>query len=360
MKRKMIFGGSLIGIVILATISVGCARKTEELGAVRQESSTVKFNGYKLSVLVDASPEELENYLTDPDKLKQELGKLIKLERLSGKRFSRVGDSADYQFRVLNVATVPYRMTMIRYQPLDEIWYMTETKNEFIVSVLRYQMKRVKDGTILTVRFELEEPQDPFTKGIDRAINFQESIIKGTEQGTAMIQAYFNKNLTVPGLLEKGLRGEFYVSFFSFNRLSVLVNAPPPKVHRYLTDPATWKKWETEYQVYNMGPCLVDLKAGSCQAKINIVGVDYTLDFFSAQQVPGKFVSSYFTSPVMGLGWIRTFINPVDKGADLGIEYMVQISQASPAGTQFLINLSQLPKIIEKIILDAKNNCELP
>jgi len=247
---------------------------------------------------------------------------------------------------------------MIHYQPLEEIWYMTETKNELLVSVLRYQMKKGQEGTILTVRFEVEEPQDPFFKSIAEAINLQANMVKGTEQGTAMIQAYFNKSLKVEELLEKGLRGEFYVTFFSANKLSAYINAEPQKVHKYITNPETWAKWEQEYKIYNLGPCLTSQESGACQAQINLGGVDYKMNFFSASYEPDKYMSSYFTSPVAGVGRIQIFLKPKDKGTALSIKYMIQVSQFSPGGTEFLLNLSQLPQIIEQMILDVKNNSE--
>jgi len=347
-------------VMIAACLVVaGCkpAGKKTGTGAVSQQSSTVKFYGHKVSVFVDASPEELiDKYLTDPDKLKQELGKL-KIERVSGEKFARPGDHADYEIRAAGTA-VPYRMTLIYYKPSEELWYMTETMGDLVVSLLRYQFKRSGNGTILTVRFELEEPQTAFLKSFAEAINYQSSIIKGTEQGTAMIQAYFNKELTVSGLMEKGMRGESYVTFFSVNSFDAGINAPPQKVHKYLTSPDTWAKWEKQFKVVNFGPCLTLPQTGVCQAQVNIVGVDYKLDFFSANYEPGKSTASYFTMPVIGVGRFQTLLKPEGQGTDLDVSYMIQLSQSNPAATELLINLSQLPSTVEQMVLDVKQNSE--
>jgi hypothetical protein len=229
---------------------------------------------------------------------------------------------------------------------------------DLLVTVLRYHLKRAGNGTVLTVRFEMEEPQTAFLRSFAEAINFQTSIVKGTENGTAMIQAYFNKKLTVAGLMEKGVRGESYVSFYSVNDFSAHINASPQKVHQYITSPESWAKWEREYKVVNLGPCLTMAQAGACQARINIAGIDYALDFISANYEPGKSTASYFTMPIIGVGRFQTTIKPQDQGADLGIEYMIQLSQSNPAATELLINLSQLPQMVEKMVLDIKKNSE--
>jgi hypothetical protein len=361
MKANIIVVKNLVIVLVLTLAAFGCAKKAQKAGPgqVTQQQSTVKFYGHKVTVFVDASPEELiDKYLTDPDKLKQELGN-IKIERVSGSKFARLGDRADYEIKAGGIS-VPYRMTMIHFQPNEEIWYMTETMGDLVVSVLRYQMKRVKGGTVLTVRFELEEPQSAFMKSFAEIINFQTSIIKGTEHGTAMIQAYFNKKLSVDELMEHGLRGESYVTFFSVNDFSAHVNAPTPKVHKYLTSPDTWAKWEKEYKVVNFGPCLTMPQTGSCLALVNIMGVDYKLEFFSADYQAGKYTASYFTMPVIGVGRFQTLLKPREQGTDLNINYMVQLSQGSPAATEFLINFSQLPKTVEEMVLDIKRNSEKP
>jgi hypothetical protein len=235
---------------------------------------------------------------------------------------------------------------------------MSETGNEFVVSVLRYQMKRVKDGTMLTVRFELEEPTGPVLKAVSERINLQSLMVKGTEQGMAMIQHYFNSSLTVKDLLEKGLRGDFYITFFSTIKESSIIDASPQKVHKYMTSPQTWDAWQSKYKISNMGPCLTSPSEGVCQASINIVGIDYKLEFVSATYDPGKYASSYFTLAEAGVGRVQTLIKPKGNQAELSIEYMVQLSQASPAATELLVNLSQLPKMIESLIADAKTDLE--
>jgi len=346
-------------MVSVSLLVLCCAKPGKKTGAeaVSQQASTVKFYGHKVTVYVDASPEELvDKYLTDPDKLKQELGKL-KIERVSGEKFAKPGDRADYEIRAAG-AVVPYRMTMIYYKPTEELWYMTETMGDLLVSLLRYQFKRSGNGTILTVRFELEEPQTAFLKSFAQAINLQSSIIKGTEQGTAMIQEYFNKDLTVSGLMEKGMRGESYVTFFSENRFETGIDASPQKVHKYLTSPDTWAKWEREYKVVNLGPCLTMPQTSACQARINIMGVDYGLDFFSANYEPGQSAASYFTMPVIGVGRFETVLKPEGQGTGLGINYMIQLSQSNPAATELLINLSQFPRTVEQMVLDIKQNSE--
>lgn len=349
---------TLFLLCLILVINSGCARKIKpvEENVVTHQSSTNKFYGHKVTVFVNATPEQLEQYLTDPDKLKQEFGP-IKIERISEKRMEKVGDRADYQVKILG-NPIPYRMTMIHYRPGEEIWYMTETADEFVVSVLRYQYKKFKDGVRLTVRFELEEPQDPFLRPLTEAINLQQTVVRGVENGTAMIQAYFDKSLTVEGLQKEGLRGEPYVNFYSMNQSSVWIKAPVQKVHEYVTSPETWQRWEEQFKVRNIGPCVTKLESGSCQAEINIMGLEYTMDFFSANYKPGEYVSSYFTNPLIGVGRFQTFLKPGEQGTEFIVAYMYQVSELNPGGTELLLNLAQLPRMIEQIALEVKQNIE--
>jgi hypothetical protein len=358
-RIKMIKKKVLILAIALTLSAFGCAKqiKKEAKPEISQETSTVKFWGYKVTVLVKATPEQLENYLTDSDKLKQEVSKGIKLERVSGGRMATVGDHADYVIKAAGF-TVPYRLTMINYQPGEEIWYISETVDEFVVSVLRYQMKKVKHGTMLTVRFELQEPKGAILGPFSEAINLQEQMVKGTEHGVAMIQEYFDKSVNAEQLMAGGLRGDYYITFFTNISTGAFIEATPAKVQKYTASPDTWDKWDKDFKVKGITRCLIGKQAGACPAQVNLMGVDYKLNFFNATYVPEKISSGYFTSAVGGVGRVQTFIKPRNGGTDFSIEYMMQLSQFSSEGTEFLINLSQMPKIVEEMTLDIKTGSE--
>ena len=61
-----------------------------------------------------------------------------------------------------------------------------------------------------------------------------------------------------------------------------------------------------------------------------------------------------------GVGRVQTFIKPSGNGTELIIEYMVQLSQLTPAATEFLVNMSQFPKTVEQILTEAKTRTEKP
>ena len=355
MREKIILVMSLA-----ALLAAACVKKPgpKPGGEVLQETSTVKFWGYKLTVPVNATLEQLDDHLTKPESLKMDVGKIARIEQVSGvKKLTKPGDHCDYEIKTAGF-TIPYRLTMIRYEPNQEIWYMTETMKDFLVTILRYELKPARNGTHLTVKFEMEEPRTAFTKSVDQAMNLHAAMVSGTEEGTAWIQQIFDPSVTVAGLLEGGERGENYVGFFTENRMSIYIDAPAGKVHEYLSSPETWAEWEKNYKVRNLGPCLTGQQPEGCQAVISILGVDYKLDFSVSLYEPGKFTSSYFTSPVVGIGRIQTFLNPRDKGTDLVIDYMVQLSQSNPAGTEFLVNLTQLPGTVERMLKETKANLE--
>ncbi len=72
MMRATMAKRVLIAAGILAAIDFHCVKKPGPKTAtnVTQESSMVKFWGYKVAGLIAATPEQLDDRLTDPDNLK--------------------------------------------------------------------------------------------------------------------------------------------------------------------------------------------------------------------------------------------------------------------------------------------------
>jgi len=359
MKIKIKSARLAIAVLLLAVVVIpACMKKPRpKPHEVITRSSTPKFLGHKVTVLVKATPEQLMQHFTDPEHLRMELGP-IKIQHTAGAKLEKVGDTADYRIQVPGMTTVGYRMTLIHRKGNEELWLMTETTIEFIVSVLRYQFRQVSDGTMVTVRFELQEPQGAVLGPLARAINLNEQMVRGTEYGTAIIQQSFDPSVNPDELLKQGLRGESYVTFFAASDSSAYINAPPAKVHQYLTNPETWARWEKQFKVANLGPCLTASRKGTCEASINLVAVDYKLNFYNSIYEPGKISSSWFTSPVAGVGRVQTLLKPKGFGTELSIYYMIEVPQLTPAGTELLLNLSRVPQTVEQIIADTRDSIE--
>lgn len=354
MRRTLIV---LALLLIAGAVMNSCAKKSRPArGQIVTESSSPKFMGHKVTVLVKAAPEQLMRHFTEPDHLRMDLGP-IKIAHVSGEKLEKVGDSADYRIQFPGASTVGYRMTLIHRKGDEELWLMTETTVEFLVSVLRYQFKRVPDGTLMTCRFELQEPKGAVLGPIARAFNLNEQMVKGTEFGVAGIQQEFDPTVNPDQLLDQGLRGESYVTFFSASESRAYINAPPSKVDAYLTSPETWQKWEKIFKVSGFGRCLTAPGKGACQATINLVA-DYKLDFFNSIYEPGKLSSSWFTSPIAGVGRVQTMLKPKGLGTEMSIYYMIEVSQLTPAGTELLLNLSRAPQTVEQIIADSQITLE--
>jgi hypothetical protein len=310
--------------------------------------------GHEITVLVKATPEQLVDFCADPEHLRINLGP-FKSQHTAGAKLEKVGDTADYRIQFPGMTTIGYRMTLIHRKGNEELWLMTETTVEFLVSVLRYQFKQVPDGTLMTVRFELQEPQGAVLGPLARSINLNEQMVKGTEFGTAGIQQWFDPSIDPDALLKQGQRGASYVTFFSASESHAYISASPEKVHRYLTNPETWAKWEKQFKVSNLGPCLTAPGKGACEADINLMAVDYKFEFYNSIYEPGKMSSSWFTSPIAGIGRIQTTLTPKGFGTELSVYYMIEFPQLNPTGTEMLINLSSLPHTVEQMISDTQN-----
>ena len=349
----------VISIILVAGVAMpACVKKTRaSRHEIVTQASTPRFMGHKITVLVKATPDQLVKHFTDPEHLRMDLGP-FKIQHTAGEKLEKVGDTADYRIQFPGMTTVGYRMTLIHRKGNEELWLMTETTVEFLVSVLRYQFKQVPDGTLMTVRFELQEPEGAVLGPLARAINLNEQMVKGTEFGTAGIQQVFDPSIDPDALLKQGLRGESYVTFFSASESHAYISANPEAVHHYLTNPETWAKWEKQFKVANLGPCLTAPGKGACGAEINLMAVDYKLEFYNSIYEPGKISSSWFTSPIAGVGRIQTMLKPKGFGTELSIYYMIEVPQLTPTGTEMLINLSRVPHTVEQMIRDTQTGLE--
>ena len=348
-------------ILVLALFAVAatsaCMKQARPTaGQIVTVPSSPKFMGHKVTVLVKATPEQLMKHFSDPEHLRMDLGP-IKIAHVSGEKLEKVGDRADYRIQIPGMTSIGYRMTLIHRKGDEELWLMTETTVEFLVSVLRYQFKAVPDGTIMTCRFELQEPQGAILGPVSKAIKLNEQMVKGTELGVAGIQQTFDPSINPDEILAQGLRGESYVIFFTGSESRAYINAAPAKVHQYLIDPATWEKWDRQFKVSNFGRCLAEPGPGACEASIDLLK-DYKFYLFNSIHEPGKLSSSWATSPIAGVGRVQTALKPSGFGTELSVYYMIEVPQLNPAGTEMLINLSRLPLTVSQVIADTKTSLE--
>ena len=345
-------------LLVIGMCLTACAKKTRpSRHEIVTQASTPRFMGHKITVLVKATPEQLFKHFTDPEHLRMDLGP-FKIQHTAGEKLEKVGDTADYRIEFPGLTSVGYRMTLIHRKGNEELWLMTETTVEFLVSVLRYQFKQVPDGTLMTVRFELQEPHGAVLGPLARAINLNEQMVKGTEFGTAGIQQVFDPSIDPDALLKQGLRGESYVTFFSASESHAYISASPEAVHHYLTNPETWAKWKKQFKASNIGPCLTAPGKGACEADISLMDVDYKLEFYNSIYEPGKLSSSWFTSPIAGVGRLQTSLKPSGFGTELSVYYMIEVPPLTPAGTEMLINLSRLPRTVEQMINDTQTSLQ--
>jgi hypothetical protein len=342
-------------IVALALIA-GCQKKTsvKTPGPVEQESYTVRFIGYKITAKVNATPAELEKYLLDVKTLERTT-KTYKLKMVGPKTtLSKPGDMVEMKMDIAGIS-IPGKALLVRYNPGSEIWLVLFGKFGG-TGIIRFSFKEVKDGTKLSMKFEFGEMEN-LLQVVNLEDSLKQTVMNLVEASIAKGMANFDKSVTAEQLLEKGIRGETYETFYNGHRASIWVNAYPATVDRAIRDQNLWDELN-KTQSLNMGNCVITAKPEPCPIRMKIFGLDYNFNSFMVSSKPGEQIASYWASEQL-ISHNQLLMKPERGGTRFSFVYVMEVPQAmSTEGTNLIMSMTSLPEYIEKVLIEIKNNVE--
>jgi len=353
MKKTLIFI-----IIVNLMVMAGCAKKLkkEERGLVEQQSAPIRFSGYKLAVKINASPEQVEQYLLDPKNFEIEAGR-AKMKVISGKKFEKLGESADLRIEVLGAAT-PAKLFLVYREPKEAIYYILQTE-KMGFSIWRFNLKAQAGGTRLTVKEESEDV-GPMTE-IKESMKIGESLAKMVDAKIAKAEVHFDPSLDFQELTSGGLRGELSESFYQGIDSSVWINAAPEKVGQYITDSSNWSVLKEKYGV-DFGTCMLSGKTDPCPIRITIVGMEYEYNNFQTSYKVGEYSSSYMVSYMVSkqlISGVQFAIKPEQNGTRMSFTILMELpASMSQEGGKMAMDIMQIPKMIEDVLLDVKKRVE--
>lgn len=185
----------------------------------------------------------------------------------------------------------------------------------------------------------------------------KEAIAGISEKIIARGQAHFDPLLSEEKLLQKGIRGEFFDSFFQGQTQSVWVRANPSKIADYLLNPETWENYQRKYGV-NFSSCMVSSKPGPCPMQFKLFGMDYDINAFPTSYQYAENSISYWVARQM-IARFKILLKPERGGTRLTVNYIMELPPSlSSEGAALLLNIMQMPKLLERLLLNVKNDTE--
>jgi len=349
MKRAM--AAALLAAII---VTPACHRRArqEARGLVSHKPSTIAFTGYKSSVKVKAKPMEVDQYLRDLTYFNVRTED-ARLKVAPGQSLRNLGDGADIKVEVLGIP-FPSRFVMVQHQPGEQIWLIAEVDRS-VMSILRMEMKPMEDGTRVTLKMELEDTSS-LVGQFSQAVNAPEILARLIEQGMAVGQAHFDPSITPEQLLAQGIRGEYFSAFYQAHEASIWVNASTAKVDQYLKDGKTWERYNAQYKI-GIGQCALLKDSTPCPIQLKLLGFDYDLNSFIFPSKPEETTAYWVSSQLVSR--MKIFLKPERSGSRLTFSYAMETPLAmSQEGRNLLINIAQMPSLMEKMLLDAKRDRE--
>jgi len=344
----------LVPVILSLLFSYNCAhlRKKPQTG-VEHQSATARFIGYKLTVRVKASPREIEQYLLNPENLECKAGTYA-LKMISRSQIEKLGDTARFKFEVAKLS-LPFKFTFVYFKPGEEIWFLGQA-DIGVMGFFRFNYRPMEGGTRISLNYEMEDP-NTFLGDLSEAINMPEAIVKLMEVEIAKGQEHFDPSLQADQLLKKGLRGEFYDTFFQTHQASIWINASPKRVQEYICNPQSrvtlWEKYG-----FDFGPCFISGEPGPWPVKFKIMGIQYDYDSFPASYKYGEHVSAYWVNR-MGIARLNMTFKPDQGGTRFSFADMIELPAGiAEGGGNLIMSIMQVPAALEKDLLGIKNEVE--
>lgn len=335
-------------IFLMLAMSIGCAKKrveVEEKSIIGEESLTRRFKGYRTAVEIKARASELEKELLNP-KLMQISTSLLKIEFLSGEKFQKPGDRVDFKISAFGFG-FDVRAILVNYQPGREVWYVGQGGSA--IMLFRFRMEEQGEMTRLNLSSELLEEGGSDFQTLAQLVDINKLIAQGFEGVIANLQVQFDPALKKDELLAKGIRGEFFESFYVGHKVTMHIEARGEDIFQVFKDPSFWSEFEGQTGV-KAAPCFYQLSPGVdpgvCPVQVKVFGETLTLDTILSAHSFERYVFNYFYWGDSRFQFEMDFSE--QGGTDLTVFYLTpSVSLANPAMLNLAINFNNIPEVIK-------------
>ncbi|OGP60572.1 MAG: hypothetical protein A2V67_15310 [Deltaproteobacteria bacterium RBG_13_61_14] len=325
---------------------------------------------YDFSMVVYASPRELMQYFAHDLSWLEKYSALLKVDssRLNPHTdMTEVGQWVDFGFKILGIY-FPCRMTCLKYQPDQELWWMMSLLSESWIS-LRFEVQAVPEGSRMNLHV-LGQPPQYLEKVVDTRQLLQ-AVAARADLVLTLIQAEFDAGLDVPEVTGRGLRGDLYQTLLQGDQASLRVNAPPRQVVQWiLSDPAHFNLFIPHLQL--KGRCAEDPRVFSGPAEELVVcpalyplGASeiQTLVLSKGGWTDEKQFRNYSHNLWMvaldNLARVQFEVSGQKQGSQVKLVFTSELSETSaPEAIELLLAITAIPRQAEGALLEIKAGVE--
>ncbi len=361
-------------ILLLATGAVffsGChavrdlfVRKPFE--EVVQNSYPIQVNLYEVSVLIKATPGELDEYISDISGIQKASSKLgvanLEIEDLGMKGpVLQLGQSMAVTVKILGLS-LRSRAVVFKYKPEQELWLMVMTEDYWSWLLARIKIEPVKEGSIVSVS-SIGRPTEQIGDIID-TFKLVEAVAGQIDLWLAYIQSEFDPEVNVKDLTGRGLRGELYHEFIQAYEASIWINSSPEKVAQWLI-----KESETYMpEIRIKGDCnsfnafnqISAHEVKYCPASYEFGILEGDLETFLIwMEKNNKRIYRIYLQGMGQFGLIRFITAPEAGGCRLSCFVAVEIpGSAAPRVMELMVAIADIPQRLNTLISAIKHGVE--
>lgn len=367
----------ILGCMVMATMLVsggGPLGADAVEGGLEAKSYTIMLEGYKETVTVNATHEELAEYITSSEAVM--LRDFLIGPTYPAQGETEMGAGGSFLFRYQLVVLIPGREIFIKRD--DKSVYMIR---DFPVrNQQKWEFEPASDGTGLTFKQSTEMLDAWWIKMLEPLAppRYWKEM---SDRMLAEIQAHFDPSEDPRELTKHGFRGEDYETVMQAHEVSTWMPASLEDVHDYLNHP------EKPYlQVGKSGDdcltrplpldralrCTTTIEQGGREIAIDSFGIDHVcgdyggnsclkLDMTVKDKVTKKGIifRSYYQVVLDLVGYLEIKIEPEKGGTRLNLKWNWEMPVAgSPHALDQMLFLAEIPKRAEQTVIEIKEGVE--
>jgi hypothetical protein len=362
---------SIIFLVILlfSVCHSGCQKIREIFirpspEGVVESTYPVRVHAYQSSVVVNASPRELTDYISDITRLQESsramgLFQLKVKESALGRKELKVGQYTDITVKIMGIS-LPSRVMVFKYKPERDIWLMVFTRGTWALG--RAEIEPVPGGSMINIS-AIGQTSRTLSSIVD-TFQLADSVAARLDLWMAIIQSEFDPDLDVKELTGKGLRGELYDMFLQAHEASVWVAASPDDACQWI--------------IRNMDQCLPEIRIKGdcssyrvfeelsgdeirhCPGKLKFLNLAVDVNTFLMRVKEGKeSIHRIYLQGLDRMAYFQLGVSPEAGGSRVRCLVVMDIPEsASPKLMDIMMAFVAMPKHVRDLILDIQSGLE--
>jgi len=348
------FPSLALAVLLIGVASLdGCAklRRTPESRGKAAMTDAVVFRGYRSTITVRATPEQVKNFFRTPAGLTK-LGVFKAVKRDQVGDITQIGQKVQARMRVRGVE-FPITFTNIKATHEtgeDDFWI---ANSHPFLAVQRWRIRSSPEGSEIAFNLMTEEPTSWAGKAVDSSEMFEE-FCKIMDSALAHLQASFDPQFNLPAALRHGYRGELYQVLLKSMTVESQMAAPPERVFAYLKENNSFAGLLGETRPNDQ--CLGNLDLPYCPLQSRIAGRETPVNQFVAGYKLNEEII-YLLVWADYLALVQVQMTPQEKGRATLVKATFAVEIPGSA-LDLLWSLTKVPERINRTLTEMKQNLE--